>query len=184
MTNARTEAIREACVDAASAASEHAPPRARRSASARDVAGSAMRSLDPARHARRRVRDVMTTEVATLRPDDPLAVADDVMRLGRIRHLPVLDADGVLVGLVSHRDLLRSARLAPERSGRGAPRSHLKTLRVADVMTRDVVVAAPDDTLREAAAVMLHRKLGCLPVVENDELVGILTEADFVGLVL
>lgn len=181
MTAARTEAIREVCIDAALSAYESAAISGLCREGAWEAAVGAMRTVDLAAQAGQRVRDAMTAEVATLRPDDKLSIADDVMRLGRIRHLPVVDAAGVLRGIVSQRDLLRSALLASDRK---SPRRHLKTLVVAEIMTRDVVVAAPDDALREAAAVMLGRKLGCLPVVEDGKLVGIITEADFVGLVL
>lgn len=91
----------------------------------------------------------------------------------RIRHLPVT-RQGKLVGLVTHRDLLRAA--ATHASDPAA-----QPLWAADIMTRDVTTVTPNDSLREAVALMLRNKFGCLPVVTTDGmLVGILTEADLV----
>ncbi len=128
------------------------------------------------------VRDVMTQEVATLERNDRLSTADNVMRLGRIRHMPVLD-DGNLVGLVTQRDLFRGALLKALGYGLTAEQTMLDTLAVKEVMATDLVTIAPDATLQEAAGIMVERKIGCLPVVENAKLVGILTEGDFVALV-
>lgn len=132
-----------------------------------------------------RVRDLMSAEVTTLRRNDKLAIADDVMRLGRIRHLPVLDDDErELVGIVSQRDLFRSALARALGYGQHAQQKLLDLLLVKEVMTSDVLTIRPDATLEEAARTMLERKVGCLPVVEAGRLVGILTEADFVRLAI
>ncbi len=128
------------------------------------------------------VRNVMTHEVATLERNDRLSTADNVMRLGRIRHMPVLE-DGNLVGLVTQRDLFRGALLKALGYGSKAEQTMLDTLAVKEVMATDLVTIAPDATLQEAAQIMIERKIGCLPVVENEKLVGILTEGDFVALV-
>lgn len=130
-----------------------------------------------------RVRDVMKTEVATLGRNDVLTLADDIMALGRIRHLPVLDEDGTLVGVVSQRDLFRGALASALGYGAHAQRKLLNMLRVKDVMTSDPVTIGPDTELAAAARLMAERKVGCLPVVEGDALVGILTEGSFVELV-
>jgi CBS domain-containing membrane protein len=130
------------------------------------------------------VRDVMTTEVTTLKRNEKLTLADDLMHLGRIRQLPVLDDDGEqLVGIVSQRDLFRSALAKALGYGQSAQRKLLDTFSVKEVMTTDVITTTPDKPLIEAARVLIERKIGCLPVVENERLVGIITEADFVALV-
>ena len=126
----------------------------------------------------------MVRDVATLRPDDSLVVADDVLRLGRIRHLPVVDEAGGLQGLLTQRDLLRAALSASAHPTAQSRRRHLDTILVSAVMTRDVAVTSPDAPLRDAASEMLLRKFGCLPVLENGRVVGIVTEADFVRLAL
>jgi CBS domain-containing protein len=131
-----------------------------------------------------KVRDLMTADPTTLKRNDTLTLADDIMRLGRIRHLPVVDDDGQLVGIVSQRDLFRDALAQALGYGRHAHREILDTLSVKKVMTSDLLLTTrPDTSLVEAAIVMRERKIGCLPVVENGRLIGILTEGDFVALI-
>ena len=127
-----------------------------------------------------RVRDLMSAEVATLRRNDALSIADDVMNLGRIRHLPVIDDDGALVGIVSQRDLFRGALARSLGYGAHAQQKLLGQLLVKEVMTNDPVTIGPDAPLAEAARLMLQRKIGCLVVVEQERIAGILTESDFV----
>lgn len=130
-----------------------------------------------------KVRDLMSTEVATVLRNDQLLLADDLMRLGRIRHTPVLDeTTGEVVGLLSQRDLFRGALARALGYGAHAQQKVLGMLLVKDVMTNDPVTIAPDAPIAEAARLMLDRKFGCLPVVEEGKLVGILTESDFVRL--
>jgi CBS domain-containing membrane protein len=130
-----------------------------------------------------RVRDVMSENPKTLGRNDQLSVADDVMRAERIRHLPVLDEDGKLCGIMSQRDMFRGALAQALGYGTAAQGKMLAMLRVKEVITTDVVTIAPDAALAEAARTMLERKIGCLPVVDGGRLVGILTESDFVALV-
>ncbi|RIL04810.1 MAG: CBS domain-containing protein [Proteobacteria bacterium] len=130
-----------------------------------------------------RVRDCMTHEVATVRRNDQLTLADDLMRLGRVRHTPVLDDRGDdLVGILSQRDLFRGALARALGYGAHAQQKVLGMLVIKDVMTSDPVTTTPDTPLADAARVMLERKIGCLPVVEDGKLVGILTESDFLRL--
>jgi CBS domain-containing protein len=128
-----------------------------------------------------RVRDVMTAEVTTLQRNDKLTLADDIMRLGRIRHLPVIDEDGRLAGIVSQRDLFRGALAKALGYGERAQRQLMDTLVVKELMTSDVITTTPDTLLADAARVLVERKIGCLPVVEAGRLVGIITESDFVA---
>ena len=115
------------------------------------------------------VGDFMTRDLVTVRESDDLALAESILKLGGIRHLPVA-REGKLVGLVTQRDLLRSA----------AQRAQRQTA-AADIMVRDVVTVRPETSLVEAARLMLARKFGCLPVTEpGGKLVGIITESDFV----
>lgn len=127
-----------------------------------------------------RVRDLMTSEVTTLHRNDKLSIADDVMRLGRIRHLPVLDDEGQVVGIVSQRDLFRGALARALGYGEHAQQKLLGQLIVKEVMTNDPVSIGPDAPLADAAQLMLRQKIGALVVIEEGRLVGILTEADFV----
>jgi CBS domain-containing membrane protein len=130
------------------------------------------------------VRDVMTKEVATLERNEKLTVADDVMRLGRIRHLPIVDEDGDLAGIVSQRDLFHSGLLRALGYGSHARDQALGFLVLKEAMKTDVVTVTPSAPLSEAAKIMLEKKIGCLVVVEGKKIVGILTESDFVKLSL
>ena len=124
----------------------------------------------------------MTKGVATLERNDTLTTADEVMRLGRIRHMPVIDGEGQLVGVVSQRDLFRGALLRSLGYGSRVEDRVLEALSVKDAMTTDVATASPNMPLREAAQLMMKRKIGCLVVLEDGEPIGILTEGDFVAL--
>ncbi len=115
------------------------------------------------------VGDFMSRELVTVKESDDLALAEQMLKLGGIRHLPVV-RDRKLVGLLTHRDLLRSA------ASRQA-----KTTLAQEVMTREPTTARPDTSLVHAARIMLANKFGCLPVCEEDgKLVGIITESDYV----
>ena len=129
-----------------------------------------------------RVRDVMTAEVTTLQRNDKLSLADDIMRLGRIRHLPVLDENGQLAGILTQRDLFRGALAKALGYGERAQRQLMDTLVVKEVMTSEVITTTPDTPPAEAAHVLVERKIGCLPVIEAGRLIGIITEGDFVAL--
>jgi len=124
-----------------------------------------------------RVEDLMTRKVTSLDCNDRLDLADDIMELGRFRHIPVLDG-GKVVGVVSQRDLFRSALAFALGYGERAKRSLLRSLCVKDVMSQPVVTAERGMTIGDAARLMLRKKIGCLPVVENGGLVGVLTETD------
>ena len=130
------------------------------------------------------VRDVMTKDVVTLDRNEKLSVADDVMRLGRIRHLPVIDEDGNLAGIVSQRDLFHSGLLRALGFGSHAKERTMELLVLKEAMKTEVVTVTPAAPLTEAAKLMLERKIGCLVVVEGKKIQGILTESDFVKLAL
>ncbi len=124
-----------------------------------------------------KVKDIMVKEVATLDIDDELSLANDIMRLGRIRHLPVVSGDH-LVGIISERDLFRSSLAQALGYRNQETREVMKTLRIRDVMVGKVITVTPDLELREAVALMVERKIGCLPVVQDDKLLGLITETD------
>jgi CBS domain-containing protein len=132
------------------------------------------------------VAESMRRRPITIDPDAPLGTALAVMIERGVRHLPVVNDAGRLVGMLTDRDV-RSAAIAPELAERlpGRWRRRMdrlqqrwEALRVRDVMTWDCVTTAPDASLAQAAALMLDGRFGCLPVVERGKLVGILTEHD------
>lgn len=127
------------------------------------------------------VRDIMSRNVATLKRNDRLSEVGDLMKVDRIRHMPILDDRGGLAGVVSQRDLFLSGLVRALGFGTSATEKVLDSLRVKEVMTKDVITTTPDTPLPEAAKVMCENKIGCLPVIDGDDLVGILTEGDFVA---
>jgi CBS domain-containing membrane protein len=116
-------------------------------------------------------------EVATLDVNDELSLANDIMRLGRIRHLPVVDGNR-LVGIVSERDLFRSSLAQALGYADAETRDLMKKLRIKDVMVTGVITIPPDTDLCEATKIMMQEKIGCLPVVDGAHLVGLITETD------
>jgi CBS domain-containing protein len=130
-----------------------------------------------------RVRDLMSRPVKTLGRNDKLSAADALMRTERIRHLPVLDDDGRLAGIVSQRDLFFSALVQALGFGSTTHDKTLNSIFVKEVMSENVITTAPDTLISAAARVMVDRKIGCLPVVEGEALIGILSESDIVAAV-
>ncbi len=128
------------------------------------------------------VRDIMSAEVTTLGRNDTLLLAKDIMNLGRIRHFPVVE-DDELVGVVSQRDLYRASLGTVMQYGEKAQRAFLESVVVKEVMV-DPISIRPDATVGDAARLMMEHKIGCLPVLENDRLVGIVTETDMLQVVV
>jgi len=129
--------------------------------------------------AQRPVSEIMRREFASLREDDRLDLADQVMKLGRVRHLPVLAADGRVVGIVSNRDLLEASLTTVLAFDPVARRGFLHSIAISEVMTRSVETAAPTTPLGVAASQMIRNKVGCLPVVRPDgTMIGLVTETD------
>lgn len=126
----------------------------------------------------------MTTQLVTLQVDETLSIAEQVMALARIRHLPVVDAEGRLVGLVSHRDLLSAATSTASPVSPEVARAFKRTIEAGKIMSRDVLTADPDTLVVDAAKRMRAHKIGCLPVLEDGLLVGLVTEADFLDLLI
>jgi CBS domain-containing membrane protein len=123
------------------------------------------------------VREIMMGNPVTLKPGDTLDLANDIISLGRIRHIPVVE-DGRLVGLLSERDLIGAA--ATEIFGLKQKRKSalLKTVLIKDVMKKKVITTNPDTPIKDAAHLMADKKIGCVPVIESGTLVGLLTTTD------
>jgi len=130
-----------------------------------------------------KIKDIMARDITTLGRNDSLDLADEVMTLGRIRHLPVID-EGRVVGVVSQRDLFKSALAVALGYGETAQKKLLKTLRVKEVMSEPAISISPEATIKEAARLMLEKKIGCLPVVQGHTLVGLVTETDLLRYVV
>ena len=130
-----------------------------------------------------RVKDIMSRDVRTVRRNDQLGVADAQFQKERIRHLPVLDEDGLVCAVVSQRDLFRGALLRALGYGSRAEDRLLGQILVKEAMSGELCTTRPDTPVAEAARLMIERKIGCLPVLDGEKLVGIVAETDVVRLV-
>jgi acetoin utilization protein AcuB len=125
-----------------------------------------------------RVRDRMTRGVVTIHSDALVSGAVELMRSRRLRHLPVVDREGRLVGIVTDRNL-RQVVFDPAVQARLADATDaLRGLTVREVMTWGALTVTPETSIRDAARLMHERRVGALPVIDADRVVGILTERD------
>ena len=130
-----------------------------------------------------RVRDVMTPDVETLSPTDDVDIADMVMRLDRLHHLPVVE-DGTILGVVSQRDVARyqtspARDLPPE-----ARRRAMLRVKIRDMMSGPARTIDAEAPIAQAAKLMQAHYLGCLPVTHDGELVGIVTGTDLMRVLI
>jgi CBS domain-containing membrane protein len=126
-----------------------------------------------------RVRDIMSTPVEFLEIGDSLDLAQHLMKAGRVRHLPVVDGQQHVIGLVTHRKLL-SAWVGHGDPTHERPADVAREIPVDMLMETSVYTTTPDTPAAQAARLIETRKIGCLPVVDGGKLIGIVTEADFV----
>lgn len=131
-----------------------------------------------------RVKDVMTKNVFSMDVGQNLAEVRFLMKAKHIRHVPIVDSDGCFLGLMTHRDLLAQTVSMLADIDEDEQYNLDRNILIQHVMKKDVVTADPDLKLDEAAKILLEHKYGCLPVVVNDKIVGIVTEADFLKLTL
>jgi len=130
------------------------------------------------------VCDVMSTHLVTLVAKETVSLADQLMKAIEVRHLPVLGESDQLVGIVSDRDLLSAAASCLAGLDESDARTYRRQISVGEIMSCNLTVVAPTTPLLEAATLMHGRKIGCLPVVEGNALVGIVTESDLVGVLI
>jgi CBS domain-containing protein len=124
------------------------------------------------------VSEIMQPSPMTVRADDGMDMTEDLMSLGRVRHLPVVDGDR-LVGVVSLRDLLAHSLTRALDFEPRERRVFLKSVDVREAMSERLITVRPETSQQEAAARMLRHRIGCLPVVDSGgTLVGLVTETD------
>jgi len=124
---------------------------------------------------------IMSTDLTTISPHENLATARELMHDKRIHHLPVVDADEKLVGLVT----LTNVLAATDSFLRDADnRLHASEIAVEDVMVRDLATVDEHASLRQAALFLEKHRIGCLPVVTDGDLRGIITDTDFVAVAI
>ncbi|MCS7251833.1 MAG: CBS domain-containing protein [Thermoflexus sp.] len=131
-----------------------------------------------------RVRDWMTSNPITISPRTTLPEAHRIMKEHRIRRLPVIDEHGRLVGIVTLGDVREASPSGATSLSIFELNYLLACLTVDKIMTRKVITVTPDTPIVEAARLMLEHKIGGLPVVENDRVVGIITESDIFKMVV
>ncbi len=127
------------------------------------------------------VDEIMSVELRTLTTNDSLADAQSMMANAHIHHIPIVEGDNQLVGIISHRDVL--AATEPHKSGDSIAQNP-SNIGVRDFMTHDVTTVDPRANLRQAAVFLQRHSYGCLPVVEEGKLIGIVTDTDFVGVAI
>ena len=124
------------------------------------------------------VKERMTRNPITIRPDTPVTEAQAMMKREKIHHLPVMDKDEKLVGIVSEKDLLYASPSPASTLSVYEMTSLLAKLKVEKVMSKNVVTVFEDVPLEEAARIMADRGVGGLPIMRGSSLVGIITESD------
>ncbi len=130
------------------------------------------------------IRDQMTPDPICGHPTTPVAEAQTLMQENKIRHLPILDDDKKLVGLITQRSLMHAV---PDDLSQFSPfvvNYVLAKLQAQNIMVKDVITTDPDTTIEEAARVMADEKIGCLPVMEGDKLVGIISDSDLFNIMV
>jgi CBS-domain-containing membrane protein len=120
------------------------------------------------------VREIMMGSPVTLKPGDTLDLANDIIAIGRIRHIPVVE-EGKLVGLLSERDLLGATATRIFGISNKSRSALLKSTRIKDVMKKRVVTVEPDTPIKDAARLMADKKIGCVPVLSDGGVVGLVT---------
>ncbi len=128
------------------------------------------------------IKEFMTENPYSLRETDLVSDAWKIMTEKNIRHIPVTGSDNQLLGLVTQRDVL--AATGPIQEGDKASHLEGQDIELSDIMIRNVKVVRKDESLREAAVYMQSHKYGCLPVVADNGVVGIITDTDFVSIAI
>jgi len=123
------------------------------------------------------VKEIMMSSPVTLKPEDTLDLANDLISLGRIRHIPVVE-DGRLVGLLSERDLIGAAAARIFGLKQKSKSALLKSVLIKDVMKKKIITVASDTKIGDAARLMADKKIGCVPVMNDGTLVGLVTTTD------
>ena len=123
------------------------------------------------------VREIMSKDIEVVDRNDNLRIVEERMATKQLRHLPVLE-QGEVVGLVTQRDLFKAAMSSAMGYGEKAQRAYLQSVRVKEIMTYPVVTVSPDTSVAAAAEMMVNTGIGCLPVVDDHQLIGIVTKTD------
>lgn len=124
------------------------------------------------------VKDRMTPQPVTVTPDTSFVSAFQLIREKHIRHLPVVDKKGKLIGIVTQKDLLHASPSSATTLTVFEMNYLLANLQIREVMTSPAISVPEDMPIEEAARIMVEKDIGCLPVLRGDALVGVITDAD------
>ncbi len=124
------------------------------------------------------VSEIMSTQVRTINVSESVSAAKAIMKQEDIRHIPVVNDKNSLVGIISQRDILRAQ--VSELANDEAKVIDEDSVSVEQIMSTKISSVHPSDPLRSAGIVMQKNKFGCMPVINDDQLVGIITDTDFV----
>ena len=131
------------------------------------------------------IKHLMSTDLVTLNENENMSLASIMMTKARIRHLPVVDQQNRLLGLITHRDLLRISISDVAGLPEADRQKLLEAIPIREVMCTEITTISPETSLLQSAKLLIAHKYGCLPVVEEDgKLVGLVTEADFVKMMV
>lgn len=128
------------------------------------------------------VNEIMSEKVITLKASDTLSTARELMKEEYIRHIPIVDDNHFPVGIVTHRDILRA--LHSETNDNHTQSPDKGSILLEQIMSQRISYVRPDDPLRVAGLKLQKNKFGCLPVMNKDKLVGIITDSDFVDVAI
>jgi CBS domain-containing protein len=123
------------------------------------------------------VREIMSKDIEVVDRNDNLRTVEERMATKQLRHLPVLE-QGEIVGIVTQRDLFKATMSSTMGYGEKAQQAYLQSVRVKEIMVYPVVTVAPDTSVTAAADMLMNKGIGCLPVVEDHQLIGIVTKTD------
>jgi CBS domain-containing protein len=123
------------------------------------------------------VREIMSTNIEVVDRNDNLRTVEERMAAKQLRHLPVLE-QGEIVGIVTQRDLFKAAMSSAMGYGEKAQQAYLQSVRVKEIMVYPAVTISPDTSVAAAATMIIDKGIGCLPVVDGTQLVGMVTKTD------
>lgn len=127
------------------------------------------------------IETIMTTDLITIPPTESLETARTLMHDNEIHHLPVIDDDNTLVGLVTLTNVLAATdSILRDHDNR----LHARDIIIKDIMVTDVATVDERASMRQAALFLEKHRIGCLPVIKNGKLYGIITDTDFVGVAI
>jgi CBS domain-containing protein len=121
------------------------------------------------------IKEIMSNEIVTVRKEDTINTINKIFEKKTFHHLPVVDADYILVGIISKEDILRLISVRNAFS-----ETQFEKIQVNDIMTSKIITLEPDDTIGLAADIFLANRFHALPITENNKLIGIVTTYDLI----